>query len=56
MPEPALVMNLDDALRKCEAWRKDYNGVRTHSAIGNKLPISLEPVSGTWPALPVGAG
>jgi putative transposase len=24
-----------------EEWRKDYNTVRPHSAIGNKPPISL---------------
>jgi len=34
-------MSLDDAVRKCEAWRQDYNEVRPHSAIGNKPPISL---------------
>jgi len=34
-------LNLDDAVRKCEAWRRDYNEVRPHSAIGNKTPISL---------------
>jgi putative transposase len=34
-------MSLDDAVRKCEAWRKDYNEVRPHSAIGNKVPIEL---------------
>ncbi len=34
-------MNLDDAVRKCEAWRRDYNEVRPHSVIGNKPPISL---------------
>ncbi len=34
-------MNLDDATRKCEAWRRDYNEVRPHSAIGNKPPIEL---------------
>jgi putative transposase len=38
-------MSLDDAVRKCEAWRRDYNEVRPHSAIGNKPPISLLPVS-----------
>jgi putative transposase len=30
-------MSLEDARRKMEAWRKDYNEVRPHSAIGNKL-------------------
>ena len=34
-------MSLDDARRKCEAWRRDYNEVRPHSAIGNKCPIEL---------------
>ena len=34
-------MSLDDAVGKCEAWRRDYNEVRPHSAIGNKVPISL---------------
>ena len=34
-------MSLDDAVRKCEAWRRDYNEVRPHSAIGDKPPISL---------------
>ena len=34
-------MCLDDAREKCEAWRKDYNEVRPHSAIGNKPPITL---------------
>ena len=34
-------MSLDDARRKCEAWRRDYNEERPHSAIGNKRPIEL---------------
>jgi len=34
-------MSLDDAQRKCEAWRRDYNEERPHSAIGNKVPIEL---------------
>ena len=34
-------MSLDDAREKCEAWRRDYNEVRPHSAIGNKPPITL---------------
>lgn len=34
-------MSLDDAREKMESWRKDYNEVRPHSAIGNKPPISL---------------
>lgn len=37
--------SLDDAATKMEAWRKDYNEVRPHSAIGNKPPISLVIIS-----------
>ena len=40
-------MSLDDARAKCEAWRRDYNEVRPHSAIGNKPPITLVNRSGT---------
>ena len=29
------------ATEKCEAWRRDYNEVRPHSAIGNKPPVTL---------------
>ena len=32
-------MSLDDARTKMEDWRRDYNEVRPHSAIGNKSPI-----------------
>ena len=34
-------MTLDDARRKCEAWRRHYNEERPHSSIGNKVPIEL---------------
>ena len=34
-------MSLDDAQRKCETWRRDYNEERPHSAINNKTPIEL---------------
>ncbi|PNB52783.1 IS3 family transposase, partial [Pseudomonas sp. FW305-130] len=34
-------MSLDDAVGKCESWRRDYSEVRPHSDIGNKPPISL---------------
>lgn len=43
-------MSLDDARRKIEDWRKDYNEVRPHSAIGNKPPISL--INGSSAPLP----
>jgi transposase-like protein len=35
------VRSLDDARQKMKDWRKDYNEVRPHSAIGNKALISL---------------
>jgi len=31
----------DNGFQKMEDWRRDYNEVRPHSAIGNKAPISL---------------
>ena len=34
-------LSLDEARSKCEAWRRDYNEVRPHSAIGNEVPIRL---------------
>ena len=34
-------ISLDDARSKLESWRRDYNEVRPHSAIGYKTPISL---------------
>ena len=34
------LVSLDAARSKTEAWRKDYDEVRPHSAIGNKPPIS----------------
>ncbi len=50
-------MSFDDAVRKCEAWRRDYNEVRPHSAIGNKTPISLVNRSAAHgPPLPADAG
>lgn len=39
-------LTLDDARRKMEHWRRDYNEFRPHSAIGNKPPISLMNGSG----------
>jgi putative transposase len=39
-------MTLDEMRRICEEWRRDYNEVRPHSAIGNKPPISLMNCSG----------
>ena len=34
-------LTLADARKKMEDWRRDYNEVRPHGAIGNKGPISL---------------
>ena len=34
-------MSLDDARAKCEAWRRDNDDFRPHSAIGNIPPIML---------------
>lgn len=34
-------MGLEDARSKLEAWRKDYNEVRSHSAIGYEVPKAL---------------
>lgn len=42
-------MNLDDARSKMEQWRRDYNEVRPHSAIGNNPPITLMNGSGAAP-------
>ena len=45
-------MNLADAREKLEAWRRDYNEVRPHGAIGNKVPISLmNPIGATSPPM-----
>ncbi|SDF57547.1 Integrase core domain-containing protein [Thalassobaculum litoreum DSM 18839] len=34
-------LSLADAAEKLEAWRRDYNEQRPHSAIGNKVPVAL---------------
>lgn len=34
-------LSLADAREKLEDWRRDYNEVRPHGAIGNKPPITL---------------
>ena len=31
-------LSVDDAKKKIEAWRKDYNGFRPHSSLGNMTP------------------
>jgi putative transposase len=39
-------LSLDEAREKCEAWRRDYNEVRPHSAIGNQVPAMLHRSAG----------
>jgi len=39
-------LSLDEARRKCEVWRRDYNEVRPHSAIGNQVPAALHRSAG----------
>jgi len=34
-------MTLADAQEKLEAWRRDYNEVRPHSAIGYNVPVAI---------------
>jgi putative transposase len=34
-------LRLDEARRKCEAWRRDDNQVRPHSAIAKRVPEEL---------------
>jgi len=36
-----LFLTLADAAEKMEDWRRYYNEVRPHGAIGHKVPISL---------------
>lgn len=36
-------MSLADACEKLEAWRRDYNEVRPHSAIGYNVPAACLP-------------
>jgi putative transposase len=43
-------LSLADAREKLECWRRDYNEVRPHGAIGNKTPAALlESVGATSP-------
>ena len=44
-------MNFDDARSGTEGWRREYNEVKAHSDIGNKLPISLLNGFGGFPVL-----
>ncbi len=45
-------LSLADARRKCERWRRDYNDVRPHSAIGYETPGSAgQTLIGREPAM-----
>jgi len=40
-PNAHWFMGLEDTTEKLEAWRRDYNEERSHSAIGNNAPAAL---------------
>ena len=40
-PNTHWFLSLADAKQKLEDWRRGYNEVRLHGAIGNKPPIAL---------------
>jgi len=42
-------LSLDDARPKLEDWRRDYNEVRPHSAIGYKTPMLINPAADNHP-------
>src|SRR4051794_18539617 len=50
--QPRPPPDLDDARSKMEDWRKDYNEVRPHGAIGNNPPITLQNQNFDGPAPP----
>ena len=35
------LLDIEDARARIEAWRQDYNNVRAHGVIGNKVPMAL---------------
>ena len=45
-------MGLEDTVEKLEAWRRDYNEERPHSAIGNNVAVRSDR-SGPFEWLPV---
>ena len=40
-PNAHWFMGLDDTRTKMEVWRRDYNEVRPHGALGQKTPYDL---------------
>jgi putative transposase len=50
-------LSLADAREKLECWRRDYNEVRPHGAIGNKPPAALlHCIGATSTSMPKEAG
>jgi putative transposase len=50
-------LSLADAREKLECWRRDYNEVRPHGAIGNKPPAALlHCIGATSPPMPKETG
>lgn len=41
-------MNLNDARRKIEDWRQDYNNVRPHSSLGDRPPVEFARTFNQW--------
>lgn len=48
-------LSLADARHKCETWRRDYNEVRPHMALGNLSPVEFLAGSG-FCQTPIGSG
>lgn len=50
-------LSLADAREKLDCWRRDYNEVRPHGAIGNKPPAALlHCIGATSPSMPKATG
>jgi len=50
-------LSVADARAKLEDWRRDYNEVRPHGAIGNKPPAALlHCIDATSPSMPKETG
>ena len=49
-------LSLEDACEKVETWRREYNEVRPHGAIGDRPPIAMPPRLGkaSWAVQPQG--
>ena len=48
-------LSLDDARRRIEAWRHDYNQVRPHGSLGYLTPCEFARGAGLQPAAPTSA-